>query len=159
MWLIMWPGCFNIKWQVHTDQSILSTCVSLWLCLHTILKQIEKSVNIIHNRSLHQDTHTDFALISRFMDCSPLSITMTRATSALSYNVLLPQYILLKKKKPKDRLVSVNFYTLKAKYYWLKNHPNLSMFLLYIFMPPFEEEGHIALHLSVGRSVGRYVGR
>jgi hypothetical protein len=24
-----------------------------------------------------------------------------------------------------------------------------------VFMPPFEEEGHIALHLSVGRYVGR----
>ena len=28
-----------------------------------------------------------------------------------------------------------------------------------IFMPPFEEEGHTALHLSVGRYVGRSVGR
>ena len=28
---------------------------------------------------------------------------------------------------------------------------------VYIIMPPFEEEGHIALHLSVGRCVGRSV--
>jgi hypothetical protein len=27
----------------------------------------------------------------------------------------------------------------------------------WLLCPPFEEEGHIALHLSVGRSVGRYV--
>jgi hypothetical protein len=30
-------------------------------------------------------------------------------------------------------------------------------FLVIITMPPFEEEGHIALHLSVGMSVGRSV--
>ena len=30
--------------------------------------------------------------------------------------------------------------------------------VVWIFMPPFEKGGHIALHLSVGMSVGRYVG-
>ena len=29
---------------------------------------------------------------------------------------------------------------------------------MFIFIPPFEKGGHIALHLSVGWSVGRYVG-
>ena len=29
---------------------------------------------------------------------------------------------------------------------------------VYIFMPPLKKEGHIALHLSVGRSVCRSVG-
>ena len=37
--------------------------------------------------------------------------------------------------------------------------PDPHSYLVLIFMPPFEEEGHIALHLSVGRSVCRSVCR
>ena len=33
----------------------------------------------------------------------------------------------------------------------------LNLFISYIFMPPFEKGGHIALHLSVGMSVGMSV--
>jgi hypothetical protein len=31
------------------------------------------------------------------------------------------------------------------------------LYLYNIFMPPFEEKGHITLHLSVGQYVGRLV--